>query len=165
MKGAAFRKGAWYGRIEPVLAETCLCICRSERTYPGFWDDMPLQEAGLYESTWNEKVGAQEADAKWNKGRPILDSLLPSFPRNCIYMRWNYGMATQPGNIHALNWYKEHNLEAMIATATNAEGGMLFQPDIRNQGFASAGNSCIKSFIELAAERKVTGHALYGMGR
>lgn len=45
----------------------------------------------------------------------------------------------------------------MIATATNAEGGILFQPDIRNQGFASAGNSCIKSFIELAAKNKIKG--------
>lgn len=124
---------------------------------PVFWDDMPLQEAGLYESTWNEKVDAKTADDMWAKKKPLLDSLLPSFPRNCIYMRWNYGMATQPGNIHALNWYREHHLQAMIATATNAEGGMLFQPDIRNQGFASAGNSCIKSFIELASERQLTG--------
>lgn len=123
---------------------------------PIFWDDMILQESGLYESTWNEEVTKDKADSVWNRNRPLLDSLLPLFPRNCIYMRWNYGMATQPGNILALDWYNQRGLQTMIATAVNGEGGILFQPDIRERDFASAGNSCIKSFIELAAQNNVT---------
>lgn len=124
---------------------------------PIFWDDMPLQEAGLYESTWNEAIDARQADSLWQKGRPILDSLQPGFPKNCMYMRWNYSMATQPGNLLCLDWYQQHGLQAMIATATNAEGGMLFQPEIRNKGNVSAGNSCIKSFIEIAARKNIGG--------
>lgn len=124
---------------------------------PIFWDDMLLQESGLYESTWNDKIEKQEADSIWNQGKLLLDSLLPVFPRNSIYMRWNYGMATQPGNILALEWYNQHRLRTMIATAVNGEGGMLFQPDIRNQQFASAGNSCIKSFIETAVKNNISG--------
>ncbi|MCC7523294.1 MAG: family 20 glycosylhydrolase [Chitinophagaceae bacterium] len=138
------------------LKRVCAFAEANGRT-PIFWDDMPLQEAGLYESTWNEKIEAKEADRIWKEKSPILDSLLPSFPKNCIYMRWNYGMATQPGNIQALDWYRSNHLQAMIATATNGEGGMLFQPDIRYKGFASAGNSCIKSFIELATEKDIKG--------
>ncbi len=124
---------------------------------PIFWDDMLLQESGLYESTWNEAIKKEKADSIWNKRKPLLDSLLPLFPRNGIYMRWNYSLAAQPGNILALNWYKEHRLQTMIATAVNSEGGMLFQPDIRDQHFASAGNSCIKSFIEIAVQNKING--------
>ena len=138
------------------LKRVCAFAEANGRT-PIFWDDMPLQEAGLYESTWNEKILTKEADSIWMKKSPLLDSLLPSFPKNCIYMRWNYGMANQPGNINALNWYRSHRLQAMVATATNSEGGMLFQPDIRNNSFASAGNSCIKSFIELATEKEIKG--------
>lgn len=124
---------------------------------PIFWDDMLLQESRLYESTWNEKISKKNADSIWGRGRPLLDSLLPSFPSNCFYMRWNYGVATQPGNILALEWYNQHRLQTMIATAVNGEGGMLFQPDIREQQYASAGNSCIKSFIEIAVQHKISG--------
>jgi hypothetical protein len=66
-------------------------------------------------------------------------------------------MARQPGNILALNWYKSRGLKAMIATATNTEGGMLFQPDERDKGLESSGISTIRSFIQLAAEKDISG--------
>jgi len=62
-------------------------------------------------------------------------------------------MARQPGNILALDWYRNRGLKAMVATATNDEGGMLFQADERNNGMASSGIVSIRSFIQLAAER------------
>ena len=37
----------------------------------------------------------------------------------------------------ALDWYQSRGLQAMIATATNGEGGMLFQPEERDKGNAS----------------------------
>ena len=40
----------------------------------------------------------------WEEGIPKLDSLLADFPKNCVYMRWNYSMARQEGNIRALDW-------------------------------------------------------------
>lgn len=124
---------------------------------PIFWDDMPLQHAGLYESTWNEEVTAAEAAKAWEAGIPKLDLLLADFPKNCVYMRWNYSMANQPGNIRALDWYKSRGLKAMIATATNTEGGMLFQEDERDKGMASSGIAVIRSFIQLAAEKNIGG--------
>ncbi len=124
---------------------------------PVFWDDMPLKEGGVYESTWSDDVTSAEAEKSWMEGIPKLDKLLEDFPKNCVYMRWNYTMARQPGNIRALDWYKSRGLQAMIATATNGEGGMLFQPEERDKGNASSGISTIKSFIQLAAERNISG--------
>ena len=124
---------------------------------PVFWDDMPLKEGGVYESTWNDEVTSEEAAKSWKEGTPKLDKLLEDFPKNCVYMRWNYSMARQPGNIKALEWYQSRGLQAMIATATNSEGGMLFQPEERDKGIASSGISPIKSFIHLAAEKNISG--------
>ena len=124
---------------------------------PIFWDDMPLKQGGVYESTWSDEVTSTAAAKAWEEGIPKLDSLLADFPKNCVYMRWNYSMASQPGNILALDWYKSHGLMAMIATATNTEGGMLFQEDERDKGKASTGIVTLRSFIQLAAKKKIPG--------
>ena len=138
------------------LKRVC-AFAKEHNRIPIFWDDMPLQEAGLYTSTWNDEITAAQANEAWKKGVLKLDSLQKDFPNNCVYMRWNYSMAKQPGNILALDWYKKHGLNAMIATATNSEGGMLFQPDERDKGMASSGIISIKSFVELAADKKISG--------
>ena len=121
---------------------------------PIFWDDMPLKHAGVYESTWSDEVTSDMATKEWNNGTPKLDSLLMDFPKNCIYMRWNYSMAHQPGNILALDWYKNRGLKAMIATATNTEGGMFFEENDQAKG---SGIYPIRSFIQLAAEKNISG--------
>lgn len=132
-------------------------FARENGRIPIFWDDMPLKQGGVYESTWSDEVTSEEAANAWKEGIPKLDKLLEEFPKNCIYMRWNYSMARQPGNILALDWYKSHGLKAMIAVATNGEGGMLFQPEERDKGKASSGIITIKSFIQLAAEKNISG--------
>lgn len=124
---------------------------------PIFWDDMPLKEGGVYESTWNDDVSQSVASKAWDSGIPKLDKLLTDFPKNCVYMRWNYSMARQPGNILALDWYKSHGLNAMVATATNTEGGMFFQSDERDKGMSSSGIVTIRSFLRLAAEKNIHG--------
>jgi len=121
---------------------------------PIFWDDMPLKHGGVYESTWSDEVTSDVAARQWNNGIPKLDTLLTDFPKNCIYMRWNYSMARQPGNILALDWYKSRGLKAMIATATNTEGGMFFEEDDQAKG---SGIYPIRSFIQLAAEKNISG--------
>ncbi len=134
------------------LKRVCEFAAENNRI-PIFWDDMPLKQAGVYETTYDDAIGKEEAEKIWNAGRPELDKLPENFPKNCVYMRWNYSMARQPGNIMALDWYKLKGLQTMIATATNTEGGMLFQQDIRDQGDRSIGISSIRSFIQLAAEK------------
>ena len=124
---------------------------------PIFWDDMPLKEAGVYETTYQDDVTASEAARRWAEGTPKLDSLQADFPKNCVYMRWNYSMAGQPGNTLALDWYQSRGLKAMIATATNAEGGPLFEGDDREGGPSSSGIITIRSFLRLAAEKNIGG--------
>ena len=124
---------------------------------PVFWDDMPLKQGGVYESTWTDDVTEEEAEKAWNEGTPKLDNLLKDFPKNCVYMRWNYTMAHQTGNIKALDWYQSRGLKAMIATATNAEGGMLFQEEEREKPNSLSGIITIRSFIKLAAEKGIYG--------
>jgi hypothetical protein len=96
---------------------------------PIFWDDMPLKYAGVYESTYSDDITAQDAASSWQKGTPELDNLLKDFPKNCVYMRWNYSMARQPGNILALDWYKSRGLKTFVY-CHNAE---CFQPDERKR--------------------------------
>lgn len=138
------------------LKKVC-AFAKENNRIPIFWDDMPLQHAGLYTSTWSDEVTAAGANEAWKKGVPVLDSLQTDFPKNCVYMRWNYSMARQPGNVLALDWYKKQGLQAMIATATNTEGGMFFQQDERAKGNASSGIISIRSFIQLAAEKNIPG--------
>ena len=121
-----------------------------------FWDDMPLKAAGVYTSTWNSDVDLEQATKDWEKGRPILERLISNFPENCVYNRWNYSMARQPGNIFALDWYRDNGLKTMIATAAQT-GGCLFPIDDRDLGIASHGIAAIRSFNQLAAEKEVDG--------
>jgi hypothetical protein len=121
---------------------------------PIFWDDMPLKQGGVYESTWSDEVTSDVAAKAWKEGIPKLDNLLADFPKNCVYMRWNYSMARQPGNILALDWYKNRGLKAMVATATNTQGGMLFQQEEQDKG---TGIVSIRSFLQLAAEKNIPG--------
>ena len=132
-------------------------FAKENNRIPIFWDDMPLKHGGVYESTYSDEVTTSEAEKAWEEGIPKLDNLLSDFPKNCVYMRWNYSMARQAGNIRALDWYKSRGLKAMIATATNAEGGMLFQEDVRDKGTTSSGIITIRSFIQLAAEKSIGG--------
>ncbi len=121
---------------------------------PIFWDDMPLKAASVYRSTWNSDVNLEQATKDWENGRPILKELISGFPKNCVYNRWNYSMARQPGNVMALDWYRENGLQVMGATAAQT-GGCLFPIDDRDLGIGSHGIAAIRSFSSLQLRRKL----------
>jgi hexosaminidase len=154
-KPTADKKGMFYLNLY-WLKRVCAFAGENGRI-PIFWDDMPLKYAGVVESTYRDGLPASEVAEAWAEGVPKLDKLLADFPKNCVYMRWNYSMARQEGNIRTLDWYQSRGLQAMVATATNQEGGFLFEADERDQGEASSGISIIKSFIGLAAEKHING--------
>ncbi|EFK97003.1 glycoside hydrolase family 20 protein [sediment metagenome] len=124
---------------------------------PIFWDDMILKEAGVYETTYNEKISREKADKVWETGEVKLEEAISDFPKNCIYMRWNYTMARQPGNIMALDWYQKHGLKVMVATAVQSGPAALFPFDQRVENVSSQGTIAIKSFVELATEKGTEG--------
>jgi len=114
---------------------------------PIFWDDMIFKYAGVWETMGND-LEHEEVTRLWEEGEPILDSVLEQYPKNCIYMRWNYTPARQEGNIRALEWFKKRGLKAWIATAAQ-NVHPLFPQDDRVD--------IIQSFIKLADEKEIDG--------
>ena len=124
---------------------------------PIFWDDMPLKEARVYTSTYRNDIDYDEALQMWKEGSPILEELIPKFPKNCVFMRWNYWMGTYPGNLMALDWYKQHNLKVMISNAANSGPAALLPFDERDQGVDSRGIAAIRSFVQIAVDKGIDG--------
>ncbi|MDH5704700.1 MAG: beta-N-acetylhexosaminidase [Candidatus Aminicenantes bacterium] len=114
---------------------------------PIFWDDMIFKYAGVWETMGND-LDRKEVSQLWKKGEPVLDSVLDQYPKNCVYMRWNYTPARQEGNIRALEWFQKRGLKAWIATAAQNVHPLLPQDDRVN---------IIQSFIQLADEKKIDG--------
>lgn len=114
---------------------------------PIFWDDMPLKNGGLWETILGDDSG-EVLEKKWNTEK--LDRAIDLFPKECIYMRWNYGDATKPAHVRLLNWYHEKGLKVMGATAA-AAGDSPFLP----RGNSKIAN--IKGFTKLVAENKLEG--------
>ena len=101
-------------------------VCRfavEQGRQPIFWDDMPLKYAGVYRSMY-KNLTKEEADTI---NMDKMDAAIELFPKECIYMRWNYGDATTPAHKRILNWYRNKGLKVMAATAA-ATGGSLILP-------------------------------------
>lgn len=82
-----------------------------------FWDDMPLKHAGVYGTLHNTKLDPREVDEIWKTNTPEFARFLDRFPKNCIYMRWNYSSPQAHGNIKAMQWFRDNGLQVMGATA------------------------------------------------
>jgi len=116
---------------------------------PIFWDDMVFKLSDLYQTTWDPELPAQTVKDAWAKNEHRLEENISLFPKECVYMRWNYDAPDIPGNHKALDWYKSHNLKVMAATAAQSMWPMLprehsnFQP--------------IKDFSRMTAQKKLDG--------
>ncbi|MFC2167651.1 family 20 glycosylhydrolase [Acidobacteriota bacterium] len=84
---------------------------------PIFWDDMVLRHADVYETLSNTEYNENQVEEIWQKNEHKLLTLLDRFPKNCIYMRWNYFSPQAIGNSKAMEWFRNHGLQVMGATA------------------------------------------------
>lgn len=116
---------------------------------PIFWDDMVFKLSGLYQTTWDPTVNENEVQSLWKKNLHKLDEALSLFPKNCIYMRWNYEHPEISGNLLALDWYKSHGLEVMGATSAQ----MIWPMMPRDHSNFRA----IQEYSRITSDKKLTG--------
>jgi hexosaminidase len=98
------------------LNKVCDFAAEHGRT-PIFWDDMPIKYAGVYRTMFNPDISKEEVNEAWDKNEGKLLGFLDQFPKNCIYMRWNYFYPQAEGNLKAMDWFLEHGMQVMGATA------------------------------------------------
>jgi hexosaminidase len=116
---------------------------------PIFWDDMVFNYAGLYRTTNDPNIKEEDVKALWNKNKSILDQNIPLFPKNCVYMRWSYNAPKLIGNQYAIDWFNEHKLVNMAATAAQQAAPLL---PLNGSNFQA-----IKDFCQLTTEKKMSG--------
>jgi hexosaminidase len=116
---------------------------------PIFWDDMPLKHAGVYNPMFNDKISKKEVDDIWEENEVSLMKFIEKFPKNAIYMRWNYQKSNTYGNQKAMDWYTKNGLNVMGATAGQTRWTLMPQ----NQSNISQ----IKSFAINSIEKNLEG--------
>jgi len=121
---------------------------KNNRT-PIFWDDMYLKHGGVWNVTRNTKLSKEEVEIIWEKNKTQLTEYIDEFPKNCIYMRWNYFYPWAEGNIKTIDWYKENNLKVMGATAGQTR--WILMP----QNYSNI--ESIKSFSLTSVSKKLDG--------
>ncbi|MBN7815490.1 family 20 glycosylhydrolase [Algoriphagus pacificus] len=107
----------WLNRVSKYAEEKGLT--------PIFWDDMPLQNAGLYRSIYNRNLSEAQIDSIWSVNESKLNEFVDMFPKNCIYMRWNYSMPESPGNKRAIQWFTQNGFKVMGATAGQTRWNLM----------------------------------------
>jgi len=109
----------WLNRVSEYAAQKGLT--------PIFWDDMPLKNAGVYNSIYNRNLTEAQVDSIWTSNEPELNKYIDMFPKNCVYMRWNYSIPESPGNDRAMKWFSDNGFEVMGATAGQTRWNLMPQ--------------------------------------
>lgn len=107
----------WLNRVSEYAAQRGLT--------PIFWDDMPLKNAEVYRSIYDSKLTKAQVDSIWSANEPNLNKYIDMFPKNCVYMRWNYDMPESPGNNRAIQWFSDNGLKVMGATAGQTRWNLM----------------------------------------
>lgn len=115
---------------------------------PIFWDDMPLKHAGIYRPMFNKEMTEEDVDSVWAENEHKLLDFLDRFPKNCIYMRWNYSAAEAIGNQKTMEWFREKDLKVMGATAGQTRWVLMPQEESNMNNIRSFAKSTIESGLD-----------------
>lgn len=115
---------------------------------PIFWDDMPLKQAGVYRPMFDTKMTEEEVDKVWEENEHKLLESLDMFPKNCVYMRWNYSSAEAIGNGKAMDWFRKNGLQVMGATAGQTRWVLMPQQESNLNNIKSFASSSINSGLD-----------------
>lgn len=129
------------------LDKVCKFADEHGRT-PIFWDDMPLKHAGVIGPTGNVNLTKEEVDKVWETGEQKLLDFLDQFPKNCIYMRWNYGAPQALGNLRAMQWYTDNGLKVMGATAGQTRWDLMPQNQSNLENIKAFAVASIKTNLD-----------------
>ena len=110
---------------------------------------MPLKHAGFWNSLFNDKMTENQVDELWNKNEINLMKFIEKFPKNAVYMRWNYQKSDTYGNLKAMDWYSKNDLKVMGATAGQTRWTLMPQNE--------SNISQIRSFSVNSIEKKLDG--------
>ncbi len=116
---------------------------------PIFWDDMPLKHAGVYGPMFNREINPEEVDAIWAENEGKLTEFIDQFPKNVIYMRWNYSSPETYGNLKTMDWFSENGFRVMGATAGQTRWNLMPQKE--------SNYDAIRSFALSSAEKNFGG--------
>jgi hexosaminidase len=115
---------------------------------PIFWDDMPLKQAGVYRPMFDTKMTEEEVDKVWTENEHKLLAFLDQFPKNCVYMRWNYSAAEAIGNGKAMDWFRKNGMQVMGATAGQTRWVLMPQQESNMNNIQSFASSSINSGLD-----------------
>ncbi len=115
---------------------------------PIFWDDMPLKQAGVYKAMFDTKLTEKEVDKIWEKNEYKLAEFLDEFPKNCIYMRWNYDASQAIGNGKAMEWFRKNGMQVMGATAGQTRWVLMPQKESNMDNIKAFAVSSIKNGLK-----------------
>jgi len=115
---------------------------------PIFWDDMPLKQAGVYKAMFNTKLTEKEVEKVWKKNEHKLVAFLDQFPKNCIYMRWNYSSSQAVGNSKAMEWFQKNGMQVMGATAGQTRWVLMPQNESNIDNIKAFANSSIQNNLK-----------------
>lgn len=127
----------WLDKVSKFAAE--------HNRIPIFWDDMPLKQAEVYAPMFQPEMTQQEVDSVWTKNGHRLAAFLDQFPKNCIYMRWNYSSPEALGNTKAMDWFRENGLQVMGATAGQTRWVLMPQEESNIENIKSFALNSIES--------------------
>ena len=111
---------------------------------PIFWDDMPLKYAGVYRAMFDPKLTKTEVDSIWTKNEHHLTEFIDQFPKNCIYMRWNYETPDTYGNLKTMDWFTANGFKVFGATAGQTRWVLMPQEGSNIENIKSFALSSIK---------------------
>jgi len=115
---------------------------------PIFWDDMPIKHAGLYRPMFSTEHSREDIDKLWEDNEHKLLEFLDLFPKNCIYMRWNYSSPQAEGNIKAMEWFSENGFQVMGATAGQTRWALMPQNEGNMENIKSFALTSIEKGLE-----------------
>lgn len=115
---------------------------------PIFWDDMPLKFAEVYRPMFQPEMKAETVDSIWKANQFKLEGFLDLFPKNCIYMRWNYSAPESYGNSKAMQWFTDHGLSVMGATAGQTRWVLMPQNQSNMDNISTFARSSIANGLD-----------------